>query len=204
MKKAYGTQSLAAAGAILLLAGCASAPKTHLYILNTPHSLGNETRNLPRQDPLTVTIAPVDIPAYLDRPAVVTQVGENELAFSEFQRWAGPLKDNIQQILAANLAILLRSGQVFTEPRTYVVGGDYRVVIQIDTFCGVLGEKASLEARWSIYSSATKNTIATQTFKKDAVLSGSGEYKEYVLAQSGLLGDLSREIAAEIQKNYNP
>ena len=56
---------------------------------------------------ITIGLAPIGLPRYLDRPQIMTRLGEHELGLSEVDLWADPLKDMIPRVLARNLAALL-------------------------------------------------------------------------------------------------
>src|SRR5512137_1498671 len=86
---------------LMVLTACASPP-SHFYTLS------------PSQDTLagsassaTVAVGPVSIPESVNRPEMVVQVGPNQVALDEFNRWAAPLQAEIQRVVVENLVQLL-------------------------------------------------------------------------------------------------
>ena len=182
--------------AALILSGCASTQPTRLYTLST---LAPRAPAAPARTAMpTVFIAPIQLPGHLDQPAIITQVDENELAFSDFHQWAEPLEGGLRHTLARNLGLHLKSDLIFADGRKAPDATDFRIEVWVSYLSGVLGETARLEARWSIYSTANEKVVAVKNFQKSIPLTDTA-YTEYVLAQSELLADLSRDIAAAIQ-----
>src|SRR5262249_23841513 len=53
--------------------------------------------------PVRVGLGPVNVPAYLDAPTIVTRVDPNRLEYARFDRWASPLSLQVARVLAADL-----------------------------------------------------------------------------------------------------
>jgi uncharacterized protein len=85
-------------GWLLVLSACTS-PREHYYLLERPaqDSVGLQGKSS------TVLVGPVAIPAEIDRPQIVVRKGAHEIAFSEQQRWAMPLKEALPRMLAADM-----------------------------------------------------------------------------------------------------
>jgi uncharacterized lipoprotein YmbA len=184
-------QLITLAALALICTGCASTQDAHLYVLSSPEIAPATTDTPP------IVINTVSIPSHLDRPPIVTQASDTELAYSEFHRWGGSLDDNIRQTLAQNLAGLLGSDLIFANPRNAPISAETQVDLWITRLTGELGTSATLQAKWSVRANEHAPTI--KTFKKEIPVNGE-EPRHYVAAQSQLLADLSREIAAAIQK----
>ena len=92
---------------VVSLGGCGSSPAPfyRLKADTTLTTMGNSV-------PLYVVVDPVTIPGLVDRPQIVVSLAGNQVWPNEFQRWAEPLKGNIQRTIAGNLAVLLGSGHV--------------------------------------------------------------------------------------------
>jgi hypothetical protein len=104
---------------LMLLAACAtgtSAP-SRFYVLAPLEAPEAEPQLAPGERCLAIGIGPVEIPAYLDRPQIVTRLSNNELNLAEFDKWAEPLRDNLIRVLAENISSLL-----CTEPITISLG----------------------------------------------------------------------------------
>jgi uncharacterized lipoprotein YmbA len=188
---------LGIAATALILTGCASTQEPRLYTLHTLEATPLVTPS--KTDAPTVFIAPVHLPGQLDHSSIITQVNENEIAFSDFHRWAEPLEGNFRHTLARNLGLQLESALLFAEGRKSPDTTDFRVEVWVSYLSGVLGETARLEARWSIRSSTDNQLIAMETFQKEVPLADAS-HRTYVHAQSELLAELCREIAAAVPK----
>src|SRR3546814_11447622 len=68
------------------------------------------------EEDAVIAVAPVTLPAYLDRPDIVTRSTDNRLELADFDDWAEPLDDNITRVLAENLGHLLRTDRVVVLP----------------------------------------------------------------------------------------
>src|SRR5262245_34057041 len=103
---------------LALPTGCASSPPSKFYALS---SLPSTPAAGAATEGTVVAVAPVTIPLYLDRPQIVTRASENELRLSEYDRWAGSLREDLTTIMTENLAELLRE-QGVTVLRVGAVG----------------------------------------------------------------------------------
>lgn len=61
-------------------------------------------------------VGPINLPAYLDRPEVVTRHGTNSATINDFSQWIGPLKDNVSSVLIENLSTLLTPERIMRFP----------------------------------------------------------------------------------------
>lgn len=146
-----------------------------------------------------VSVGPVILPDSLKKPQIAIRTNNNQLEFSEFHKWAGPLKDDTKRILAENLSILLTDEGATVSTDELLIEPDYRVVVNINRFDGMMGETARLNAVWTLKEKKSKKIIVvTQSLLTEKV-TGPG-YLEIVNAQSRALASLSMEVAAEIKK----
>ena len=179
------------------LSGCflKSQPAKY-YTLNPMHR--PETR--PDFKPVfTLSVGPVILPDSLKRPQIATRTSDNQVGFSEFHKWAGPLKDDIKRILAENLSILLTDEGATVTTDELLIEPDYRVVVNINRFDGVPGDTAWLNAVWTLKDQKSQKIVAVTQSLFTEKISGP-DYPDLVNAQSRTLDSLSREIAAEIKK----
>lgn len=175
----------------LFLTGCANTQNARFYLLHSSITASDE----PFQQAPSVFIGQIQIPAYLERAVILTQIDDTELNASEFHRWAGSLTGNLRRVLTQNLTKLLHSNCISSDLRTT---SNYRIELSINEFTGILGETARLQVRWNLYSTVDKKVLATKSFEKELPLTTS-DYSEYVRVQSKLLSDMSREIAQAIK-----
>jgi len=179
------------------LCGCfIKSPPAQYYTLNPMQ----RPETLPDFKPrFTVSVGPVIIPDSLKRPQIAIRTTDNQVNFSEFHKWAGPLKDDVKRILAENLGILLAEEGATVSTDELLIEPDYRVVVNINRLDGMPGETVRLNAVWTLKDQKAQKIVAlTQSLFTEKV-SGPG-YPDMVSAQSRTLAALSIEIAAEIKK----
>jgi uncharacterized protein len=175
------------------IAGCASSPPSRFYTLTSPTP--QEIRQAVQ--PVSVSMAPVEIPDYLDRPQMVTREGLNGLRLAEYDRWLGSLSDNIATVLAENLTQALGTDQVFLAPLLRGKKTDYAVSVRILRLDCTLGDQVFLKAQWSCCAGTDRKDCPTQMVHFTERLH-DGRYETMVAAVSRTLELLSREIAGVI------
>ena len=182
------------AGVMMVTAcGGRSAP-AKFYTLQTV-----EQSSTGKSLPLNVTLAvgPVAIPEAIDRSEIVTRDTGNQISFSEYQRWAGPLEKSIAAVIAQNIGTLLETERVTPFTRENIFKPTHRVVIRIDRYDSQLAKEFLLKATWSIknLNGNQRLLIRNSTIREPLA---SAAYDELVAAQSKALAAMSREIAAGI------
>ena len=90
--------SLAVGLVAWLLSGC-SSPREHLYYLGPE---AGETSPAPVGAP-RVVVGPISIPELVDRPQIVVRGSDSEVLINEQARWAAPLRNSLENLLAAQL-----------------------------------------------------------------------------------------------------
>lgn len=143
-----------------------------------------------------VGVRRVEIPDYLDREAIVTRAGANEIGISDFERWGAPLRDALTQVIAENLRALLPGGRVVVSPWARTAPIEHEVDVQVVRFEGRLGADCTLAARWSVIRTAGRETVASAS--STLTQPAGQDHVTLVAAKSRLLADLSREIANAI------
>ena len=183
---------------VLTLAACAGSQPSRFYILNALSGPGKQEQAVAPAPGISVGVGPVKIPEYLDRVQIVTRSTSNTLQLAEFDRWAEPLDRSLPRMLAENLSVLLPADTVAAFPWPGSARVDYQVVVEVIQFDGILGQKAWLEARWTILSEGGKLV----RLRRNASIGepvGDPSHEALVSAWSRALAGLSREIAASIQ-----
>ena len=179
---------------VLEVCGCVTtAPQSNFYIFDSlaqrPISSTPFSKN--------ILIGPVRVPSYVDRPNIVTRNGNNQLHLAEFHRWAAPLAENITAVLVKDLSTLLNTPHVAYYLNQKGRKWDYRIEIDIVKMHGWLGQKALLEAHWTIYKIGSRQPIFSKisTFQEDI---NGPEYSDLVEAWNRTLLSLSTEIAKKL------
>jgi len=173
-----------------LLTACASPP-SHFYTL----SPSQETISGPASS-ASVAVGPVSIPESMNRPEMVVQVGPNQVALDEFNRWASPLQADVQRVLIENLTNLLGTPRVFRYPQGPISSPDFRVQIEVLRFESAPGNAALLDVIWTVRGKSEKNVKTGRTTLREPLTDKS--YDALAAAHSRALGALSRDLADAI------
>ena len=95
-------------------------------------------------------LGPVALPAYIDRAQLVYQSGTNEFQVPSKASWAGPLGENVTQVLADDLGQHLHSGNVLRYPWAPNSKLRYQVVVNVEQFHSISGQEAILDVSWLV------------------------------------------------------
>jgi len=180
----------------LVLAGCATSPPARYYSLAPLQPPAVKAASVPR---FTVAVGPVIIPDLLQRPQIATRTNDQQISFSDFHRWAGALADETKRVLVVNLNGLLAGMRAAVSTDDMAIDPDFRVVVNMNRFDGLPGSSVWLNAVWTIKEQKGKMAIAVNQSVIEEQVSGL-EYLDLVSAQSRAIGQLSRAIAAELEK----
>ncbi|TDY21907.1 hypothetical protein B0G81_2145 [Paraburkholderia sp. BL6665CI2N2] len=188
----YATTCLILALVTGWFGGCKS-PSASFYTLSPDRSLTNSgaTRSI------AAVIGPITIPDLVDRPQIVTRVGDNEVEINEFARWAQPLSGDIGGVIAANLAVLLNSPQISVFDLTREPPGVWRVRIDVMRFESTPGRDVTVDVLWAVRPPGNGRPVTGRSVAREAV-SGPG-FDALVAAHDRALASVSRDIAAAVQ-----
>lgn len=199
MTKIYKFSILTAAVCVSLLSGCASTQPSKFYVLFPSQPKAEDVIKNDGVSNAVISIDKVRLPKHLNRPYIVTHVNEYELNFSEFRRWGQDLDKNVRTVVADNLSGILNSDKVAESQLSYSGDADYTVDIDIRSMSGTLGENAYLSARWRVSKKGEEKSTDVKTGKYTVELKDS-KYSSYIIAQSKMLSDLSKDIAVTINE----
>ena len=188
----------------VLLGGCfnlggGTQQTTKFYVLSSLDTSKGDLKSGTSKNDMAIGVHPVKLPQYVDRPQIVTRSSSNEIETAPFDHWAEPLEDSLfSRVLAENLAVLLSTDRVVTYPWMRSMRTDYQVVVEVTRFDGALGGDVWMRARWAVLEGDGQKVLADRdsTFKAST---GAATYEAMVSALSGLVADLSREIAVALE-----
>jgi uncharacterized lipoprotein YmbA len=189
MKRLHAVVACVAA---LLLAACGSSPRERYYTL-TPES----SAPVAGTSALSIAVGPVSVPEAVDQPQIVAQVGANQVAMYEYQRWASPLKGEIARVIATNLAQELGTPRVWSYTQTTLPNPDLQVLVDVQRFDSVLGEAVTIDALWTVRPSGGGSAKTGRSSVRQAT-AGDG-FDALAAAHSRALARVSRDIAAAIR-----
>ncbi len=189
--------------ACLWLLGCATSPPTKFYLLSPIPGESVEDATAADHKPAIVRVEGVTIAGYLDRHEIVTRISENEIHLADLNQWGEPLRDAFTNLLALNLSRLLPARDFVFFPFKCPSPAEYEINVEILRMDGTLNGDVHLTAQWSILK-GMKGMEGDIVAAAKSVLKASSmptDYGELVAAESQLVEQLSREIAASIQTN---
>jgi uncharacterized lipoprotein YmbA len=176
---------------VVAAGGCGPTPTSRFY------SLSAAAPSATTSSELSVAVAPVTIPAVVDRPQIAVSTGSNEVRLDEFNRWAAPLQDNIARVVAFNLVAMLGTPNVTVGTQTLGALADYRAAIEVQRFDSVPGEAATLDAVWTVRRTKDgKAQTGRTTVREPASQSG---FDGLAAAHSRAVARLSRDIADTVR-----
>jgi len=184
--------------ALSILSGCASTEPSRFYTLSAIKDTGSVQRVPALEQRIIVGVGPVEIPDYLDRPQIATRDGANELKLSEFDRWAGSLREDIGRVLSENLSVLLAQNRVAVVPTYSGMSFDYRIIMNISRFDVMPDGNVALRAQWSIIEKDGR-TVDVMRESAFTVAVQEKDYSGKVSAMSRALEMLSNDVADSLR-----
>ena len=196
MHPLYTRLALVIIGVFLIVsAGCARTQATSFYLLAPlPHS---ETGTTAAEGGLVISIGPVALPGYLDRPQIVSRPSENTLHLAVFNQWGEPLQINFAHVLAENVSILLPTDHIAVFPDVIGTPHDLSIAVQVTRFERDASGNAVLTARWQILEGRDSDVLLTRNSSFSLPIDGQ-DYEATVTALNQTLTDFSREVAGAI------
>ena len=183
---------------LLFLDGCLGKSQSPRFYTLSPIPEGQAmTKSETPARNAIIGIGPIKLADYLDQSKLVTRTGDNRLVKAEFDLWAGSFKDNLTNVLAENIGILVPTERIYIYPWRQSAPVDYQIVLDVVRCDGQLGDDALLVARWSILAGQDKELLAVSRSSIREPVTGSG-YDALVKAQSRALAKLSHEIVEAI------
>jgi uncharacterized lipoprotein YmbA len=188
--------------ACICISACVGRQRTpwRLFTLSPlPGAEQTAPNDSPGQVQLAIGVGPIHLPGYLDQDQIVNRISRNRFALSENDRWAEPLAENVANVLAENLSLLLRADGVAVHPWPGRRRPSHQLEIEVLRFDTDTSGTAHLAAHYVLRDVATGQTIAT----KDAWLTAAAtdrSTEQSVSSLSRALGDFSVGIARMIRE----
>jgi len=177
---------------------------TRFYVLSSP--VANEGPASPTEtDAPPVFLARVEIPDYLQNPAIATRLGETEIHFSHDHHWAEPLREGVTRVLRDALAA--RCGPDRIHPAAFRrPGGPYlEAQIALTQFECTAQGSAVVVARWSIlHQPGSEPAAGGERVVRHEFTVQPDDYRSAVEALSRCLADLGAEIAEHCLEPAGP
>ncbi len=181
---------------VTLLAGCATAPTPHIYVLGTfTESLSGVRDDSGRR---VIEVRPVLVPDHLDTTDILLRAGTNELVASKTGVWGERLSVGVTQALAGDLSRRLPSALVVYRPP--VARPAVQVLVDISALQAREDGDCVLTAHWTIQRprDGAPQTLASAQGSFSARSAGSGD-GAVVAAITSTVEQLADQIAARIK-----
>lgn len=150
-----------------------------------------------------VGVGPIHLPGYFDQDQLVIRISPNRVSLSENDRWAEPLEDNMAQVLAQNLSILLRTTRVILHPWPAQQRPTYQLEVDVLNFETDTAGTAQLAARWFLRDVSSGQALVHSEAHLSATAPGTSS-EGPVASLSKALGDFSVKIANRIREIVQP
>jgi uncharacterized protein len=184
------------------LAGCVSlkrTPEARFFALRAT-AAASPADGL-AMGPGLIGVLPVLLPAYLERPQVVTWAGPGEVRIDEFLRWAEPLDLAVARVVEEDLGTLLPSHRIIRAPWSASAALRCRVRLDLARFGPQPGGEVQLAGRWVLLPARGERPLVSRPveLRRGPRAGATGiDPNASVEAMSELLGELSREIATAV------
>lgn len=184
---------------ILLLLLCSSCiqlfddPQPIRYYLLESLPEGAETYS---DKTLTIGIQLSGFPTYLDRPQVIARNNDNTIKYSDLDRWAEPLQENIPQTLRENLRILLPGTNISISPWENSTTDTIILKVTVNKFSGKLGDYTDIEIGWTL-------DMGTGEIRQDHFTDRQpvgDTYQDLVASLNSGINNFSRELAKNLTR----
>ncbi len=186
---------------LLLLAVAASgcfgtSPPARFYVLS-PSPEARQAAATPGREGI-LGVMPARIPEYVDRPQIVTLLGENAVSIDEYARWAEPVSAGLSRVLAQDLASELPQWRVVQQPWDPVLPLRAEVVLDVAAVGWTPEGEVRLDATWAVLTTPGAPPAARGRFTLRRAATAKGTDAAIATA-SALVAELAREIAVAVR-----
>jgi uncharacterized lipoprotein YmbA len=190
---------LGLAGMLVAAAGCLSlgggSQPTTFYLLSS--LAASPPGAVEAQRGISIGLGPLELPAHLNRPQIVTRGDGNRLELADFHNWGEPLRANLGRVLAEDLSVLLGTDRVWTYPWPRSAALDYRIRVDVERFAAGPDPNVHLRCRWTLADPAGR-PLQTRLSRIDVPVASLQDYGAIVEAMSRSVEALAREMAAAV------
>jgi hypothetical protein len=173
------------------LVACRSAPSKYYTLVAPPGDAAPAIGSA-----LQLDVLPVDVPPDVDRTQMVVRLGTGQVAPVDTRSWIAPLALEIRRALADDLIRTLGARDIagLTPAPGMPV---YRVKLNVQRFESSLGDRALIDAVWSVRDAG--GTAAPLTCATRASEPAPGEYAGLAEAHQKALAKIAAAIATGIR-----
>lgn len=183
---------------LVFSSGCSTSPVSQFYVLEarTPSAI-------PAFDATVVAIGPVELPAYLDRPQLVSREAQNKISIAEFHRWAEPLPGHVTTTLAENIQAARNDLRVVPYPWPTGTQVHRQVHLRITAMEAGPQGQALIAGAWELRQRETGALLYAGRFDVRRDVEGRDPAAK-VAALSQAVQDLAEMLAAKLPDGRAP
>jgi uncharacterized protein len=185
---------------VIAIGGCLSvpnSPQSRFYMLSPlEKGLSVKTYEIPQD--IIITVGPVKIPEFQNRPQIVTQNKDNMLTFAEFDRWGEPLDTALERIIFEDLSAMLPAATLKMFPCSFVTPVKYQVAVNVIQLQSRLDKDLFLMIDWSIVDAKNKIMLFSRKSEFRQAIDPHN-YSGLTKALSAACASLSKEIADTLE-----
>lgn len=151
-----------------------------------------------RSREITIAVAEIVLPEYLDRPEIVTREGPTQVRIGEIDRWAESLAPLLQRTLGDNLARLTGAEEILLLPQRRDLPYDVLVDVEVRRFDADEAGRAVLDARWRVFGRDGEEMLSTDRVLIADTGAPPPDYPAIVAAMSRTVTALAEAVASGI------
>ena len=190
MTRSFTWLSLAATA---ILCACSSSPPSRYFTLDDRLPQAEKPSSSP-----SVAVVRANVPDLIDRPQLVIHTAGNQVFFSEQYRWAEPLRQEIQRLMASDLGDLLHSSRVVALPVDALgFDVDFKLVLDVQRLDAVAGQSVDVDVLWRLEHRSGKKLFGRSRLR-EPLTGAEGDYAIFVTGQRRALRRVADDIAQTI------
>lgn len=177
-----------------LAAACGETKPSRFYLLSTIPPV--DAKPATTRGGTTLSVGPIELPKYADRPQIVTVAEPTTLELAEYDRWGEPLAENFARVMVEHLQRMTTASrvEVYPFPASSRDPRGRQLVVQVLRFHTTSTGDVELAANWSILDQEGRRTLASGTsFVSDQA--SPGDYPAITVAMSRAVAAFSKEVA---------
>ena len=159
---------LTATAALVLLAGCASAPPERFYSLSNGMGVAEAPA---ARAAYYIEVPAVTVPQQVARNQLVVSTGAGRIDLLEQERWSSPPAAEIGQALSLAISGELGTIDVFRTP-TPDSAPVYRISTNVQRFESAPGQYALIDAVWSVRLVGSTKVLTCRSVANEQVAAG--------------------------------
>lgn len=145
--------------------------------------------------PLLIEVLPVNVPNQVSRPQIVTTTGKGSVDIDDYNRWSSPLGDEIGTALSQILSRRLGAIDTYRTPRPAGATA-YRITVNVQRFESIRGDRATIDAVWSVVRSSDSLTLTCRTSATEKI---GGSLDDLAAGHRKALGRVAAQIAQGVR-----